>query len=178
MAAPQVLRARRAIERRIGKYVIEPANAFGGSKLAYAQTLCADAMPTAITTRTLWETDDNKMKREKIADHQASKTRLCERIKATIASSKNAHIEQFSVPIPVQEPILSNDERGVAYGNLGTALLTLGERESGTTRLEQAVIAFDACLTVASKAWPEEWVQDVRSNRDEAMAEIARRSVR
>ena len=42
--------------------------------------------------------------------------------------------------------------------------LRLGERESGTARLEEAVAAFDACLTVAEKAWPEEWVQDVRSN--------------
>ncbi len=31
--------------------------------------------------------------------------------------------------------------------NLGNALLTLGERESGTARLEQAVAAFRAALT-------------------------------
>lgn len=103
---------------------------------------------------------------------------LCERIKATIAGGKNAHIEQFSVPIPVQEPILSNDEQGVANTNPGNALMRLGERQSGIARLEEAVAAFDACLKVTEKAWPEEWVQNLRSNRDEAMAEIARRSVR
>ena len=30
-----------------------------------------------------------------------------------------------------------------------------------------ALAAFDACLTVAETAWPEEWVQEVRSRRDE-----------
>jgi len=103
---------------------------------------------------------------------------LCERIKATIAGGKNAHIEQFSVPISVQEPILSNDEQGEDNTNPGNELMRLGERQSGIARLEEAVAAFDACLTVTEKAWPEEWVQNLRSNRDEAMAEIARRSVR
>jgi hypothetical protein len=33
--------------------------------------------------------------------------------------------------------------------------------------------AFDECLTVTETAWPKERVQQVRSNCDEAMAEIA-----
>jgi tetratricopeptide (TPR) repeat protein len=76
--------------------------------------------------------------------------------------------------------------------NLGAALQTLGERESGTARLEEAVAAyratlqeytreeavaaFEACLTVTERAWPEEWVQEVRSHRGETRAEIARRT--
>jgi hypothetical protein len=32
--------------------------------------------------------------------------RLCERIEAAVGSSKNAYIEQFSVSIAVQEPVL------------------------------------------------------------------------
>jgi hypothetical protein len=36
----------------------------------------------------------------------------------------------------------SSDERGLANDNLGTALWTLGERESGTMRLEEAVTAY------------------------------------
>ena len=60
--------------------------------------------------------------------------------------------------------------------NLGNALLSLGQRESGTERLEEAVAVFDGCLTVTETAWPDERAQQVRSNRDEAMAEIARRS--
>jgi hypothetical protein len=32
--------------------------------------------------------------------------------------------------------------------NLGAALRTLGDRESGTARLEEAVAAFDAALTI------------------------------
>jgi tetratricopeptide (TPR) repeat protein len=64
---------------------------------------------------------------------------------------------------------------GETQNNLGTALKVLGERESGTARLEEAVAAFDACLTATTTAWPEDWVEEVRSNRDQARAEIARR---
>src|SRR5208283_2726012 len=39
---------------------------------------------------------------------------------------------------------VSSDERGAAYDNLGTALWTLGGRESGTARLEEAVAAYRA----------------------------------
>ena len=59
--------------------------------------------------------------------------------------------------------------------NLGVALQALGERESGTAHLEAAVAAFDACLTVTESAWPAIWVQQVRSHRDKAQAEIIRR---
>ena len=60
--------------------------------------------------------------------------------------------------------------------NLGIALATLGEREAGTARLEEAVAAWDACLTVVGSAWPQEWVRSVRNRRDEAKAEITRRA--
>ena len=46
----------------------------------------------------------------------------------------------------------SDDERGRAHDNLGTALLTLGERERGTARLEEAVAAYRSGL----KEWPRE----------------------
>jgi len=59
--------------------------------------------------------------------------------------------------------------------NLGTALATLGERESGTRRLEEAVAAWEACLTVVATTWPRERVQEVRSRIDQAQAETARR---
>ena len=62
--------------------------------------------------------------------------------------------------------------------NLGNALSRLDERESGTARLEEAVVAFDACLTVTASIWPPEWVSRVRAHRDEARAEIGRRMVR
>ena len=41
---------------------------------------------------------------------------------------------------------VSSNERGAAYDNLGNALETLGERESGTARLEEAVAAYRAAL--------------------------------
>ena len=59
--------------------------------------------------------------------------------------------------------------------NVGNALWRLGERETGAARLEDAVAAFDACLTVVVSAWPDEWVRAVRMNRSDAEAEIARR---
>jgi len=62
---------------------------------------------------------------------------------------------------------------------LGTALRALGERESATVRLEtlqEAVVAWDACLTVAKLAWPPQWVAAVQSRRDETQAEIGRLS--
>jgi hypothetical protein len=66
---------------------------------------------------------------------------------------------------------------GTTQNNLGLALSTLGERESGTARLEEAVVAFDACLIVVSSAWPLDWVHQVRTSRDETRAEIERRWV-
>ncbi|MCX7302621.1 MAG: tetratricopeptide repeat protein, partial [Rhodobacterales bacterium] len=44
------------------------------------------------------------------------------------------------------------DQRGNALNDLGTALQSLGERESGTARLEQAVAAYRAAL--------EQWTRD------------------
>ena len=46
----------------------------------------------------------------------------------------------------------SDDERGRAHHNLGTALQTLGSRESGTARLEEAVAAYRAAL--------QEWTRE------------------
>ena len=46
------------------------------------------------------------------------------------------------------------DQRGAALNNLGNALATLGEREAGTARLEQAVAAFEAALL----EWPRDRV--------------------
>jgi len=62
--------------------------------------------------------------------------------------------------------------------NLGNALWSLGERESGTVRLEQAAAAWKACLTVAASGWPPAWVQEVRSHIKDAQAESARRAAK
>jgi hypothetical protein len=42
--------------------------------------------------------------------------------------------------------LVAADDRGVAQNDLGTALRTLGERASGTARLEEAVLAYRAAL--------------------------------
>src|SRR5215472_15288887 len=49
------------------------------------------------------------------------------------------------------------------------------ERESGTTNLEAAVAACEACLTVTASVWPTAWVEWVQSHIDQAHAEIATR---
>ena len=64
----------------------------------------------------------------------------------------------------------------VTQNALGTALQALGERESGTARLEAlkgAVAAWEACLTVTASTWPPEWVQFVRTRRDETQSKVA-----
>jgi hypothetical protein len=60
--------------------------------------------------------------------------------------------------------------------NLGSALATLGERQSGTASLLEAVAAWNACLTVATSVWPAEWVHCVQTHRHEIEVEIERRS--
>jgi tetratricopeptide (TPR) repeat protein len=64
---------------------------------------------------------------------------------------------------------------------LGTALRALGERESATVRLktlQEAVEAWDACLTIAKLAWPPQWLAVVQGRRDETQAEIGRLTAR
>jgi len=54
--------------------------------------------------------------------------------------------------------VTSEDERGKARNDLGTALGVLGERESGTARLEEAVAAFRAALEERTRARvPLQW---------------------
>ena len=60
-------------------------------------------------------------------------------------------------------------------GRTGTALAALGSREAGTASLEEAVAAFDACLTIIASVWPEAWVEGIRARREEVLAGIARR---
>src|SRR5262249_29063532 len=59
--------------------------------------------------------------------------------------------------------------------NLGGALKRLGEREAGTARLEEAVAAYDAGLTVLASVLPDEQLRAMRNARGDAQAEIAHR---
>jgi tetratricopeptide (TPR) repeat protein len=59
--------------------------------------------------------------------------------------------------------------------SLGVVLSALGAREPGTARLSEAVTAWDLSLTVGDPGWPQERAGLVRSARDQAQAEIARR---
>ena len=88
------------------------------------------------------------------------------RLEEAVAAYRAALEERSRNRVPLDWAMTQN--------SLGVALWRLGEREAGTARLKEAVAAFDACPTVTKTAWPEE--QQVRSDRNEAMAEIARRS--
>ena len=63
----------------------------------------------------------------------------------------------------------------MAQITLGDALRTLGERESNTARLEEAVGAYDAALTILVPAQADYYVGICRFNRDKALAQLSAR---
>ena len=63
------------------------------------------------------------------------------------------------------------DEKGADLNNLGNALQKLGERESGTTRLEQAVDAFrDVLQEWTRERMPLDWAR-TQNNLGNALLE-------
>jgi hypothetical protein len=71
----------------------------------------------------------------------------------------------------------SNYERGTARNNLGNALEALGERESGTARLDEAVEAFRAALEERTREQvPLAWARSL-GNEGVALKLIADRSI-
>ena len=58
--------------------------------------------------------------------------------------------------------------------NLGNALQRLGERESGTARLEEAVAAYRVALEETRERVPLEWAR-TRNNLDRALKALADR---
>jgi hypothetical protein len=59
--------------------------------------------------------------------------------------------------------------------NLGTALSTLGERESGTARLEQAVVAYNGAIGIVPDSSTGYYETIFRSNRAGTIALIENR---
>ena len=60
------------------------------------------------------------------------------------------------------------DERGAALNHLAISLRTLGERESGTARLEQAVAAYPAALEERTRERvPLDWAPATRASRSD-----------
>ena len=62
--------------------------------------------------------------------------------------------------------------------NLGNALATLGERESGTVRLKEAIAAWELGLTIGATICPDALVRNVRSRLSRAKRETMRRAAR
>jgi tetratricopeptide (TPR) repeat protein len=92
------------------------------------------------------------------------------RLEEAVAAYRAALEERTRERVPLQWAKTQN--------NLGNALQRLGQRESGTAWLEAAVEAWDVCLIGTASVWPTEWVENVRSKRDEAQGEIACRQAR
>jgi hypothetical protein len=59
--------------------------------------------------------------------------------------------------------------------NLGLALEALGERESGTAHLKEAVAAYNAALVVFAPAQEAYYTNIGQANRDRALTLIAQR---
>ncbi|WP_347268685.1 hypothetical protein, partial [Paracoccus sp. (in: a-proteobacteria)] len=67
------------------------------------------------------------------------------------------------------------DVRGAVQNNLGNALLSLGERESGTGRLEEAVVAYRAALEENTRARvPLDWA-GTQNNLGNALLSLGER---
>jgi len=62
-----------------------------------------------------------------------------------------------------------------SQNDLGLVLSRLGEREGGTTRLEEAVAAYDAALDGFAAAGTTANINACRANRDKAQALLAQR---
>ncbi len=72
----------------------------------------------------------------------------------------------------------SNDERGTAYNDLGVALAVLGGRESGTARLEEAVLAIRAALEERTRdRCPLDWAT-TQSNLGNVLSRLGERESR
>jgi tetratricopeptide (TPR) repeat protein len=69
----------------------------------------------------------------------------------------------------------SDDQRGTAQHDLGTALVTLGKRESDQARLEEAVVAYrDALKEMKRDRMPLEWAM-TQNNLGLALARLGER---
>ena len=60
------------------------------------------------------------------------------------------------------------DSRAATQNNLGTALISLGDRESGTARLEEAVFAYKAALEVFEAAQANHYVEVTKTGLEHA----------
>jgi hypothetical protein len=63
----------------------------------------------------------------------------------------------------------------ITQNNLGNALHALGERESGTARLEEAVAAYDSALAVFVPAGADRYAEMCRTDRDRSIAVLSQR---
>ena len=86
-----------------------------------------------------------------------------------------AAIERYRILLTLRPRDRVPLDWAMTQNNLGNALQTLAARESGTARLEEAIVAWEACLTVVTSNWPPAGVQQVQSQLDWARAENARR---
>ena len=63
----------------------------------------------------------------------------------------------------------------IARNNLGRALDSLGERENGTARLEEAIVAYDGALEIFIAAGADRYATICRRNLNKALAVLDQR---
>jgi tetratricopeptide (TPR) repeat protein len=89
------------------------------------------------------------------AVHGADRARVCEALTGVTQAlldhgrdqGSNVHlVATIALSRRLLHAASTDDERGAVYNNLGIALYTLGERESGTARLDEAVAAYAQAL--------------------------------
>ena len=140
----------------------------GTARLEEAVAACREALTERTRERVPldWAMTQNNLGTalQTLGERESGTARLDE----AVVAYREALKEQTSERVPLQWA-------GTQY-NLGIALGTLGERESGTARLDEAVVAWNDCLAVVESSGPQAWVQTVRAQIDQALAEIARRT--
>ncbi len=99
-----------------------------------------------------------------LGERETGTERLLEAVEAYCAALEEMPRER----VPLQWATTQN--------NLGTTLRALGQRENGTDCLKKALAAWEDCLTVTEQIWSPDWNKKIRSQSNEARAEIARRS--
>ena len=90
-------------------------------------------------------------------------------LRQAVTAYRDALQEKTRERVPLQWAMTQN--------NLGTALTSLGERESGTAHLAEAVTAFGEALAIFEAASADRYVRGTRQNLARAQALIAKRQI-
>jgi tetratricopeptide (TPR) repeat protein len=89
-------------------------------------------------------------------------------LRKAVAALREALRERTRATVPLDWALTQN--------NLGNALRVQGERERGTARLREAVIAYEAALVVLRSAQADYYLQTTERNLQQVRDEVAQRN--